>query len=129
MNFGQWEGLSWKEIDARFPEDARAWSQSFPHHRPPGGESFSEFRERVITEVNLLADTTESGALLVTHAGVIRAVVAWVLGIADHHILRIGVEYGSATIIEKAGKHWMVVALNAGPAAFGRPVGRNEDGL
>jgi len=129
MNFGEWEGLSWKEIETRFPADALAWSRSFPHHRPPGGESFSDFRQRVITELHRLANATEKHALVFTHAGFIRAAVIWVLGIPDHRILRVGLDHGSATVIEKTGKHWMVAALNSGQFAFGSSCNSIEDGL
>jgi broad specificity phosphatase PhoE len=119
MNFGQWEGLTWEDVEMRFPEDARAWSRAFPHHRPGGGESFHEFRMRVVTELERLAREAEAGyTLVVTHAGFIRTAVAWVLGIADDQILGIGLDYGAATILHKARHHWTVTAINTAKFAF-----------
>jgi len=117
MNFGRWEGLSWKEIEAQFPEGARAWSESFPHHRPPGGESFTEFRARVVGELQKIA--AEPTTLVVTHAGFIRTAVAWVLGISDDQLLRIHLDYAGVTTLRKSGESWAVTGLNCRNYIFG----------
>jgi alpha-ribazole phosphatase len=119
MNFGKWEGLTWKEVELHYPEDARAWAELFPHHRPPGGESFLELQARVVDQVEQLATRAEPGCtLVVTHAGFIRAAVGWVLGVPDGRISRIGQNHGALTILEKLGKHWSVTALNVSASRF-----------
>jgi len=123
INFGQWEGLTWGDIEARFPEDARAYSECFPHHCPPGGESFHDFQKRVVAELERLTKMSEAQTLVVTHGGFIRTAVAWILGMPDRHILRIGVDYGTATVFEKAANHGLVTAINAGGLALGRRKG------
>jgi len=78
MNFGKWEGLTWKEVELEYPDDARAWANVFPHHRPPGGESFLELQARAVTQLGQLAKDAEPGrTMVVTHAGFIRTAVAW----------------------------------------------------
>lgn len=115
MNFGSWEGLSWEEVEARFPEDSRAWSKRFPYHRPPGGESFREFKSRVISELERLSQRVSSCySLVVTHAGFIRTAIAWILGVPDKRISLIAQDYGAATILEASGGRWTVSAVNAG---------------
>jgi broad specificity phosphatase PhoE len=107
MNFGVWEGLSWEEVEAQFPEDARAWAECFPHHRPPGGESFLDFQSRVIAELRRVSAGTEHGyALIVTHAGFIRVATAWVLGIPEDRISRIAVDHGAAVALRRIGEQW-----------------------
>ena len=126
MNFGKWEGLTWKEVELRYPEDARAWAKLFPHHRPPRGESFLELQSRVIQQLERLGDHAEPGCtLVVTHAGFIRAAVAWVLGAPDERISRIGQNHGSLTTLEKLENHWTVTALNVSASLF-RNARRNE---
>lgn len=113
MNFGKWEGLTWKEVELQYPDDAAEWVRLFPHHRPPGGESFVELQARTIEQLEQLAKYPETGCtLLVTHAGFIRTVVGWVLGVPDERISRIGQSHGALTTLEKLGDHWSITAMN-----------------
>jgi alpha-ribazole phosphatase len=115
MNFGKWEGRTWREVEHQYPKDARAWAKLFPHHRPPGGESFLELQARVVDQLEQLAKYAGPGCtLVVTHAGFIRTAVAWALGIPDEHISRIGQNHGALTTLEKVGNHWTITALNVG---------------
>jgi len=128
MNFGVWEGLSWEEVEAQFPEDARAWARGFPHHRPPGGESFVEFQSRVIAELKSLSTDAEYGyTLIVTHAGFIRVATAWVLDIPDDLISRIAVDHGAAIVLRKTEEQWSVVVPNITDLSVAATVTAKED--
>jgi len=123
MNFGNWEGLTWKEVELQYPDDARAWAKLFPHYRPPGGESFLELQARAVKHLERLAKHAEPGCtLVITHAGFIRTTVAWVLGVPDERIWRIGQHHGALTTLEKRRNHWTITALNvsASPLANAR---------
>jgi broad specificity phosphatase PhoE len=129
MNFGRWEGITWKEVELQYPDDAGAWAKFFPHHRPPGGESFLELQARAVAQLGQLAKDAEPGCtLVVTHAGFIRTAVAWVLGVPDERISRIGQNYGALTILEKLGNHWSVTALNVGAFRFSDARRRQTEG-
>jgi len=89
ISFGDWEGLSWTEIEMRDPELARRWVEEYPHFPAPGGETFECFRMRVRTEIEFLTDRTEqSSAVVVTHAGFLRVAlepspgIEWPIGYA-----------------------------------------------
>lgn len=45
-DFGEWEGLTFSEIQGRWPDAADAWQRD-PQKAPPGGESFAETACRV----------------------------------------------------------------------------------
>jgi broad specificity phosphatase PhoE len=76
IDFGDWEGLSWSEIESRDQAYARRWSEAYPDLPAPGGESFEAFRSRVLTEVKqLLSEASQKCAVVVTHAGVMRVVL------------------------------------------------------
>lgn len=69
MDFGGWEGLAWDAV----PRDALDnWADDFRHYAGHGGESVAQLESRVR---EALADTQE-GALIVTHAGCIKAACA-----------------------------------------------------
>jgi len=76
INFGEWEGLSWDEIEARDQSYALQWSSFYPDIPAPGGEAFAAFQSRVLTEVRrILALASPQSAVVVTHAGVMRVVL------------------------------------------------------
>lgn len=128
MHFGEWEGLSWSEVESRYPKDARAWIENFPHHRPPGGEAFSELQTRVIDELQSLAKGSKRGyTLAVTHAGFIRVAIAWVLGMADERISSIELSHGAITVLVNIRSHWSLAAMNLDLSCFAQIDKDGED--
>jgi alpha-ribazole phosphatase len=80
INFGEWEGLTWEEIEQSYPAYARRWIAEYPNLPAPAGECFSDFERRVLDEIELLAMmTTDRGIAVVTHAGVLRTVLCRLL--------------------------------------------------
>src|SRR5258708_4071849 len=78
INFGQWEGLTWKEIEQRDEAYARRWVVEYPRLPAPDGENFSDFEQRVLDELKFLsmrAATEGRRIAVVTHAGVLRTVL------------------------------------------------------
>ena len=69
--FGRFEGMSFAEIEATLPEDARRWRERDPEFEPEGGESLRVFRDRV-TRVAAELAARHPGELvtLVAHGGV-----------------------------------------------------------
>jgi broad specificity phosphatase PhoE len=83
IGFGQWEGLSWQEIERRFPVESQAWMKQFPSGFIPSGESYSAFLDRVRSEMAFVSAQAESQPLiLVTHAGFMRTALHDVYGIS-----------------------------------------------
>jgi len=84
IDFGEWDGLSWDEIESRDRDYASKWSQAYPVLPAPGGELFEEFQTRVLTEVNdLLAVSSQRRAAVVTHGGVMRVVLRSLCGLDE----------------------------------------------
>jgi alpha-ribazole phosphatase len=78
IDFGQWEGLTWMEIEQQDEAYARRWIAEYPCLPAPAGESLRDFEQRVLDEVKFLsmeAETAGRGIAVVTHAGVLRAVL------------------------------------------------------
>ncbi|MBN8291542.1 alpha-ribazole phosphatase family protein [Rhodobacter sp. NTK016B] len=72
MDFGRWEGIAWSEIPR--PE-IDAWRDDFLDARPHGGESVRDLRERTRAGLDAVVEGPVP-ALVVTHAGVIKAALA-----------------------------------------------------
>ncbi|MBC7214247.1 MAG: histidine phosphatase family protein [Burkholderiaceae bacterium] len=68
--FGSFEGRTFAEIEAAWPEQARRWRERDPHYAPAGGESLHTLRARVTEAVQRLA-ARHAGELiaLVAHGG------------------------------------------------------------
>ena len=54
IGFGQWEGLTWKEIERRDDAYARRWITEYPRLPAPDGENFRDFERRVLDEVKFM---------------------------------------------------------------------------
>jgi len=76
ISFGEWEGLTWKEIELRDEAYARRWMAEYPMLSAPEGEAFHDFQQRVLEEVAFLSTkAAERDIAVVTHAGVLRSVL------------------------------------------------------
>jgi alpha-ribazole phosphatase len=99
MNFGNWEGKNW---DAIHPTDLNLWMQNYTDTPPPGGETLSEMAERVYLFMDSLRIKQLDSVILVTHAGVLRCIWAWLLKIPLTEIFRIKVDFGSVLHFQMA---------------------------
>lgn len=75
IHFGEWEGLSWEEIEQRDSAYAQRWLAEFPRLPAPSGETFPAFEARVLGAVNDLLDQQTGPIAVVSHAGVLRVVL------------------------------------------------------
>lgn len=83
IHFGDWEGLTWEEVEQSDPEYAQKWVKSYPNLPAPSGESFEDFERRVLAEVNHLMDASPGAIAVVTHAGVLRVVLRQLCGYSE----------------------------------------------
>lgn len=111
MNFGRWQGLTYKEVMEKYPEDIPQWLQDLEHFRIPQGESLSDVRERVLPKLNeLIAKHQGEDFVLVCHGAVNRVIIAEALHLPLAHLLRIEQDYGCLNIIEYTPS-WSVLKL------------------
>ena len=80
MNFGSWEGLTFGEIKANYPELLDKWFKSYDDFQVPSGESTKQMYRRVIDfyKKNVLEDERDKdiNILFVAHGGVIQAILS-----------------------------------------------------
>ena len=70
-SFGDFQGQTFKEVEASHPEDARRWRMREPDFQMPGGESLLGLRERIAATVDRLAAAHAGEQIvLVAHGGV-----------------------------------------------------------
>lgn len=113
MHFGSWEGLSWRQIVRRFPGLARRWQQRFPYQVVAGAERFEQFSRRVRRVLrDIVSRNIGRCVLVVTHAGVIRAVLASALGIPGRNAFRLAQDSCAVNVLEYFDKGAMVRCVN-----------------
>ena len=114
LDFGEVEGRTYDEIAASLPELYAQWMTQPTRVRFPGGESYADLANRAARAVrSLRAELDGRTAVVVTHGGVVRAVLSAVLGIPAERIFRIAVDPASISIIEWVEGTPVVLAVNA----------------
>ena len=69
--FGVFEGKTFAEVEAQWPDQAFSWRKRVPDFAPERGESLLTFRERVLQAVSALAAKNMGEQIvLVSHGGV-----------------------------------------------------------
>lgn len=72
--FGVFEGMTYAEIEATWPEQSRHWRQRTPDWAPEGGETLLAVRQRICNTANeLAARHIGQQIVLVAHGGVLDA--------------------------------------------------------
>lgn len=94
IDFGEWEGKAWDELDRKLLD---AWAADVLHFVPPGGESAAMLQARVLDCVKSLRGTSVA---LVTHAGAIRATLGHWLRLPINVWSRMTIDFGSITLLE-----------------------------
>jgi alpha-ribazole phosphatase/probable phosphoglycerate mutase len=115
LDFGELEGRTYDEIAASMPELYAAWMAHPTRVRFPGGEGYPDLERRALRAVQMLRREFRDGTIVVvTHGGIVRAVLADVLGIPDDRIFRIRVDPASLSIVDWVDDVPTVVVLNRG---------------
>jgi broad specificity phosphatase PhoE len=114
IGVGEWEGRYWNEFDGdparinyyRLSEEARA----------PGGETLGQVQRRAVASVQQMVRGADAKpAVLVTHADVVRTIVAHYLG-ADLQTMRhMQIGHASVTALTIQGSSGTLLCLNSLP--------------
>ena len=100
VGFGAWEGRTAAQLRAEDPMQLARFYQDPVYARPVGAEPLDAFYARVVAAFDALVGAYAGQQLLVvTHAGVIRALVAHVLGAPLQALYRIEVDNAAMTRI------------------------------
>ena len=113
IDFGDFEGLTYQEVEQKFPEIYRKWMETPTKVEFPNGESFSQMQARVLqTTENLRHQNEGKTFVIVAHGGVNRIILAHYLQIQAEHIFRLEQNYASVNVIDFYGEFPVVRILN-----------------
>ena len=101
LHIGEWEGLTWRELQQRYPQEWQDRLDDIVHYRVPGGESLAEMAERVRKVISTLVETHRGeDILVVAHGGVNRVVLLDAIGAPLERLFHIEQDYGCLNAID-----------------------------
>jgi ribonuclease H / adenosylcobalamin/alpha-ribazole phosphatase len=99
-DFGDWEGHTWAEIQANWPDALARW-QGDPALAPPGGESFTTVFDRVArARERLAASYVGRTIVVVSHVTPIKAMLREALDAPPQAVYRMHLEPASLSAID-----------------------------
>ena len=109
VDFGDWTGHSWEEVEAKFGRSAFDWLELMEGNQIAGAEPVELFRARVAESIQqVLTEAKGQEVAVFAHGGVIRMVLAVLLELPLRKFEHIDISYASVTHLEvgaiKAGR-------------------------
>lgn len=95
IDMGKWDGLTFDEIKFLYPEEYKKRGEDFENYVVDGGESIKDCQSRAMSELYKTLNESSGNIIIVTHAGVIRAMLSSVEGISICEAFSYKIDYGS----------------------------------
>ena len=112
--FGVWEGLFFREIEAEYAENYKAWKKNQAGYRPRGGESVFDVQGRVVPVVEGVVDAHKGNVVvIVAHVGPIRVMLADAIGLPVDAYRRLQVDPASISIVDYGRSQNNLILLNS----------------
>lgn len=116
IHFGDWDGLTFAEVSARWPDLSRAYWDTPGTIAPPGGESWNKAATRVGAAADaLLAAHQGRDIVVVAHFGTILTQVQRALSLTPQQALAQGIDNLSVTCLHHDGIAWGAGRINHVP--------------
>ena len=111
---GEWEGLSWEEIKASYPDKYASYHANPAAHGYLGGENFGQVYDRTIHAIDdILARHEGSTIVVVSHHIVNRTYLAGVLGLGPARARAVSLDNCGISIVHHRNGKTTVATLNA----------------
>jgi alpha-ribazole phosphatase len=121
LNFGDWEMKAWSEIDST---ELNPWMEDFVNYTPTNGESFNDLYNRCTDFFEEITQNATTDAVVVCHAGLIKAILAYILDYPLENAFNLQIDYASITKVywDTKNKITKVEYSNLNPQNFKIPV-------
>lgn len=101
VDFGDWTGYRWDGVQEHFGVSAFDWLEIIESKGIPNGESAAELEARVRPALlHILENNPHKRVAVFCHGGIIRVILALMLGQPLRHMAHFNVEYGSISVVE-----------------------------
>jgi alpha-ribazole phosphatase len=114
IDFGDFEGLAYDDIAARYPDLYRQWMETPTEVQFPRGESFAAMRVRVMRAFAAIQRVWAGQTVaMVTHGGVIRILIAQALQMPDSCLFRLAQDHAAMSLLLCVDGTPVVQSMNA----------------
>jgi broad specificity phosphatase PhoE len=114
VDFGDWTGYGWQDIQARFGVVAYDWLETLENGGIPNGETATCLKARVRPCLQrVVEENPHRSVAVVCHGGIVRVMLALLLEMPLSHMAHFNIDYGSVTLVElqPGKKHALEVEL------------------
>ena len=114
VSFGDWEGLSFDEIEKRWPKELHAFLTRPGEWIPPNGETFAQVAARCQKAFDKIfaEQGHDKNIAIVSHGGIIRVQLCLLLGMPLNNLWRIGVHNVSVSTLTDWQGNMVVEIVN-----------------
>ena len=116
VDFGDWTGLTFAEVKARFGFDAHHWLHQLDAGAIPNAENIPRYRQRIESCLQeILRNNSEKTVGVFCHGGVIRMLLALLLDLPFAEMDRFEIEYASISTVVIKPDRTRLQMLNFAP--------------
>jgi alpha-ribazole phosphatase len=99
--FGEWDGLNYEEVEAKWHNEVTAWYADPVNISPPGGETMLQMSKRVQSALDeLKSKHKDEPVLIISHGGVIQVLLCMLLDVELNRYWQFRVAQASLTVIQ-----------------------------
>jgi alpha-ribazole phosphatase len=117
INFGHWEDRTFAEAAADQPAMVDRWAEFAADFAFPGGENVGDFVHRVRAAADRLRQVDANTVLAVTHGGVVRTMLCYLLDLEPRRYLAFDVPYAATAVVDLFDGRGVLAALTPPEAA------------
>lgn len=113
LHFGEWEGLSLKEVKEQYPDLYQEWLKAPQQITFPGGEGLNAVRSRAREAVEgIMARHPQEAVALVSHRVVLKVLICTLLGLDNSHFWNIAQDTTAINCFHHRNGTWICNFLN-----------------
>jgi probable phosphoglycerate mutase len=79
FNFGDWQGLTYDEIEKRYPRDWNNWNNCSYQVKINGGETFTQGYKRILKTIGEIVKSNDENTAIITHGTSIEFYINYML--------------------------------------------------
>lgn len=111
---GDWEGVSFSEMETNYPKEFALWTTDYGHSACPGGESVAQVAKRIMDAVmQIVEENPDKTVLIVSHGTPVRTMQGLAQNGTLDNLHRIPwASNASVTVLEYENGNWRCVAAS-----------------